>query len=226
MEIKAVLFDCDGLMFETEIVSQQMWRDEAAKYGVTLPEDFFLKITGASRADVKEYEDGIPGLSAVLPLIQKKRFNLDFWSSIHTDCLNKKGLIDLFEYLETNKVKIAVCSSSNSDYVKTLIHTVSEPLHYDAMVTGDMVTHSKPDPEVFLKGAEELHVKPEECLVLEDSKQGIIAAYRAGMHSCFIYDTIRPDSEMKRVMEFQEPSLDEVIGLLEHLRSQESSLAD
>lgn len=220
MDIKAVLFDCDGLMFETEIVSQQMWRDETARYGVTLPEDFFLKITGASRADVKEYEDSIPGLAEVLPLIQKKRFNLDFWSSVHTDCLNKKGLISLFQYLEDQKIRIAVCSSSNSEYVSTLIRTVSIPLHVDVMVTGEMVEHSKPDPEVFLKAAEKLHIMPEECLVLEDSKQGIIAAWRAGMHSCFIYDTIRPDAEMKQAIEFQEPSLDEVIGLLKHIAEQ------
>ncbi|NCB34053.1 MAG: HAD family hydrolase, partial [Erysipelotrichia bacterium] len=187
---------------------------------VTLPEDFFLKITGASRADVKEYEDSIPGLAEVLPLIQKKRFNLDFWSSVHTDCLNKKGLISLFQYLEDQKIRIAVCSSSNSEYVSTLIRTVSIPLHVDAMVTGEMVEHSKPDPEVFLKAAEKLHIMPEECLVLEDSKQGIIAAWRAGMHSCFIYDTIRPDAEMKQAIEFQEPSLDEVIGLLKHIAEQ------
>ena len=184
------------------------------------PDDFFLKITGASRADVKDYEDSIPGLAEVLPLIQKKRFDLTFWGSVHTDCLNKKGLIPLFQYLEEKKIRIAVCSSSNSEYVTTLIHTVSAPLHVDVMVTGEMVEHSKPDPEVFLKAAEQLNIKPEECLVLEDSKQGIIAAWRAGMHSCFIYDTIRPDAEMKQAIEFQEPSMNEVIELLEHIAEQ------
>jgi len=219
MKIKAVLFDCDGLMFETEIVSQEMWRNEAAKYGITLPKDFFSRITGAAPKNVKEYETAIPGLAEVLPLIQKKRFDIDFWGSINSDCLNKKGLIELFRYLNDNGYRIAVCSSSNRKYVETLIGTVSVPLQYSAIISGDMVTHSKPNPEIFLRGAEELGVKPEECMVLEDSKQGILAAYRAGMHSCFILDTIIPDREMKQAMEFQEPSMLEVIDLLEHLRA-------
>ena len=78
-----------------------------------------------------------------------------------------------------------------------------------------MTTRGKPDPEIFLLGAEKLGVDPENCLVLEDSKQGIIAARRAGMHSCFIQDTIEPDEEMEEAIEFRRDSLADVIGLLE-----------
>ena len=147
-------------------------------------------------------------------VMKKKRFDISFWSSIQKDCLNKKGLISLFQWLKQNGYRIGICSSSHRTYVEALLSTVSTPLEYDAIVGGDMVTHAKPDPEIFLVGAKILDVQPAECLVLEDSKQGIIAARRAGMHSCFIEDTIQPDSTMKEMIEYQTENLEEVIQLL------------
>ena len=220
MKIDAVIFDCDGLMFDTEIVAQQIWRDERKKYGITYPEDFFQKITGAGGRDNARYIASIPGLGDILPKIRAKRFDLEFWRSINTDCLNRKGLIELFTYLEEHGYKVAICSSSARAYVEALINTCSKQLKYDVIVCGDMVTHAKPDPEIFLRGAAELGVSPDNCLVLEDSKQGILAAKRAGMRSCFIPDTIVPDDEMKAALDLQRDSLLDVISLLEENREE------
>ena len=89
------------------------------------------------------------------------------------------------------------------------------------MIGGNMVTNGKPDPEIFLKGAECLETDPAECLVLEDSKNGIIAAQRAGMHSCFIKDLIEPDEEMEQAIEFRRDDLSQVIGLIEEMNGDE-----
>ncbi len=214
LDIKAVLFDCDGLMFETELISQQIWKDEAMKLGFTLPEDFFINITGSGGEALNRYLSSIPNGMHLFEVMKKKRFDISFWSSIQKDCLNKKGLITLFQWLKQNGYRIGICSSSYRTYVEALLSTVSTPLEYDAIVGGDMVTYAKPDPEIFLVGAKILSVQPSECLVLEDSKQGIIAARRAGMHSCFIEDTIQPDQSMKEMIEYQAENLEEVIQLL------------
>ena len=218
MEIKAVLFDCDGLMFDTEIIAQQIWRDGAREYGVTLPDDFFEHITGAGGKDLLAYIETVPGAKNLLAVNRGKRFDLDFWRSINTDCLNRPGLIELFAYLEEHDYKVGICSSSAKEYVLALIDSVSVKLHYDTIVCGDMVKHAKPDPEIFLCGAENLGVKPENCLVLEDSKQGILASKNAGMHNCFIEDTIMPDEVMEQAIEFRCASLLEVIDLLERIQ--------
>ncbi len=220
MEIKAVLFDCDGLMFDTEIIAQQIWRDGAREYNVTLPDDFFEHITGAGGKDLLDYIASVPGADLLRKVCRARRFDLDFWRSIHTDCLNRPGLIELFQYLEKNGYPVGICSSSAREYVLALIDSCSVKLHYDTIVCGDMVKHAKPDPEIFLKGAENLDVKPENCLVLEDSKQGILASVNAGMHNCFIPDTIIPDEAMTRAIEFRCESLHEVIGLLERINRQ------
>lgn len=218
--IQAVLFDCDGLMFETERISITMWKEQAEKYHISLPDDFFTKITGSSDKNLHQYLLSIPGLPKVYDAIHRKRFDLDFWKSCGIDTLNKKGLIEIFAYLDEIHMPRAICSSSPREYVETLLSRVSVPLHYDEMICGDMVKKAKPDPEIFLKGAEALDVTPAQCLVLEDSKAGILAAKRAGMHSCWIRDMIEADDEMKKAIEYREDSLLGVIDLLKKLNGE------
>ena len=134
LDIKAVLFDCDGLMFETELISQQIWKDEARKLGFTLPEDFFINITGSGGEELNRYLSSIPSGMDLYKVMKKKRFDISFWSSIQKDCLNKKGLITLFYWLKQNGYRIGICSSSHRTYVEALLSTVSTPLEYDAIV--------------------------------------------------------------------------------------------
>ncbi len=217
MKIKGVLFDCDGLMFDTEKVAQEMWRRIGREYGVEIPDEVFVAITGVKDDHLlRPYYEQIPHLQDVRNQAREQRFNLDFWASFYPDGLTKKGLVKLNYYLRDKGIPCAVCSSSKKAYVETLLKTSSVPLYFDTIIGGDMVTHGKPDPEIFLKGAEMLCVKPEECLVLEDSKMGILAARNAGMHSCFIEDTIHPDEEMLQAIEYQKDDLSQVIDLMEN----------
>jgi beta-phosphoglucomutase-like phosphatase (HAD superfamily) len=217
MKIKAVLFDCDGLMLDTERVSQDMWRRIGRDYGIEIPDEVFVAITGVKDDHLLQpFYEKIPHLKDVRNDARKKRFDLDFWSSFYPDGITKKGLVKLNYYLHEEGIACGVCSSSNKTYVETLLRTSSVPLYFDTIIGGDMVTHGKPDPEIFLKGAEVLGVEPSQCLVLEDSKMGILAARNAGMHSCFIEDTIHPDEEMLQAIEYRKDDLGQVIDLLEN----------
>ncbi len=216
MDIQGVLFDCDGLMFDTERVAQQMWRNIGKEFNVEIPDEVFVAITGVKDDHLLQpFYKKIPHLKEIRDIARTKRFDLDFWASFYPDGLTKKGLVQLNLYLKEHHIPCAVCSSSKKAYVETLLRTSSVPLYFDAIIGGDMVIHGKPDPEIFLKGAKEIGVEPKKCLVLEDSKMGILAAKNAGMHSCFIEDTIHPDEEMKQAIEFQKDHLAQVIELLE-----------
>ena len=163
-----------------------------------------MNITGSGGEELTRYLSSIPKGIHLFEVMKKKRFDISFWSSIQKDCLNKKGLISLFQWLKQNGYRIGICSSSHRTYVEALLSTVSTPLEYDAIVGGDMVTHAKPDPEIFLVGAKILGVKPSELSCLRRFKQGITAAKRAGMHSCFIEDTIKPDHIMKEMIDIKQ----------------------
>lgn len=214
MAIKALLFDCDGLMFDSERIAQEMWRTVGKEYGVEIPDEVFLIITGGYLNDAIKQ---MPGLDKVCEAMEVKRFDLEYWKSFPKDAIVKKGLFELYDYAKQNGLLIAICSSSFRDYVETLLQNVSKPIAYDVIVCGDMVKNRKPDPEIFETAAHLLHVLPEECLVLEDSKNGIIAANRAHMHHCFIQDTIVPDASWEKEIENQASHLGEVIGLIEQL---------
>lgn len=215
MDIKGVIFDCDGLMFNTERYSIHVWKEEAKKAGIALPPDFFERITGSGGEKTLAYIESC-GVKDILPVIRAKRFDLEYLGSRPKDSLNMKGLIEIFTWLNEKGFRIAIASSSPDIYVETLLSTVSVPLHYDALVGGNHVRNSKPDPEIFLLAAKALDVKPEECLVLEDSKAGILAAKNAGMHSVFIEDTVHPDAEMEKAIEYRADSLLNVTDILEN----------
>lgn len=211
MDIQAVLFDCDGLMFNTEVIAQEIWKETANKYHFSLPADFFKQITGS---EVKKELLEDPTVGEIFTEANQKRYDLNFWKKQKIDSMNKKGLVELFDYLEEKKIHAVICSSSPKQYVEVLLERVSKPLSYEFIIGGDSVSHKKPDPEIFLKASALLSVKPEQCLVLEDSKNGIIAAHRANMHHCFIEDTIEKDDELEKLIEFEEKDLNGVIQLL------------
>lgn len=212
MPIKAILFDVDGLMFETEIIAQRMMIEVATEHGLIIPEGYFEAITGSN---VQGILQRFPEVTPILEEMKTKRFDLTFWKNIQKDCLNKEGLLDLYHFLTNHAYQIAICSSSPREYVEAVLSTVSIPIQYDVIVCGDMVEKVKPDPQIFLLASEALGVEPEACLVLEDSKNGILAACRAHMHHCFIQDTIEKDAELQNCIEYECKNLREVIGLLE-----------
>lgn len=212
--IKCVIFDLDGLMVNTEVIARKVYQDEALKFGYDLDEDFFIGITGSTIQASKQHIERYVGLNKHIPYILTKRKEAIINQSKIIGSLNKPGLIELLDYLFKNNYKVCVATSSNLDYATSLINSFGKAYCFDAVCTGDMVTHHKPDPEVFLLAAKSVGVKPEECLVLEDSKNGIIAAKRANMLAGFIYDTVKEDDIVKNLYDYKFNTLDEVIEIL------------
>ena len=110
--MKTVLFDCDGLMFDTERISIAHWKEEAEKNGIVLPEDFFIHTTGVRDDEADAYMRSVKGFYRILDRLKKERFDLSFWRSFGTDGLNKKGLQELIEWMDAHHMPRAVCSSS------------------------------------------------------------------------------------------------------------------
>ncbi len=214
MNIKCVIFDCDGLMFDTEKLSRKHWHLIMDKYGVDIPDDFFDKITGAGKAYANEVINSNPKIAEHIDEIRSNRLPFFQEYVAQGNSLAKKGLFELNEYLRNTDIKVCVASSSHIDYVNWLLSTLNPQMTYTTVLGGNMVEKGKPFPDIFLKAAEIAGIEPENCLVLEDSKNGTLAAKAAGMHRCFIEDLVKPDSEMQSAIEFQLNDLSEVINLL------------
>ena len=214
MKVECVIFDCDGLMFDTEKVSIRNWHEIAAKYDITLDDLFFQKIIGCNQQTILKIFNDYPDIAAHQDEIFATRVEKIFACCKNTGSLNKKGLIPLLDTLDEMNIRKCVASSSNRHYVDTLLNSIGKEVKFDAVVCGDEVKKGKPDPEIFLTAAAKAGVDPQSCLVLEDSKSGILAARNAGMKSVWIYDTVIPDEEMKEALQISCHDLSEVIPLL------------
>lgn len=127
----------------------------------------------------------------------------------------KKGLFPLLEFLKKQGMKLAVATSTSRDKaMKTLFEDTKIGLCFDAVVCGDMVSKSKPNPEIYLKAAECIKTEPSLCYVFEDSVNGIKAAYAAGMKPIMIPDLLPPTDEIRPMLHACFESLEEALDFM------------
>lgn len=193
--IKAVLFDFDGLLVDTEIVSLKIYQEILSEYGFQF-----------SKEEYSKHYSGKTEVENIQRLINTYHLSLT-----HQECLNKvldveqkliaqgvelkTGVKPLLQFLKENNFKIALATSSTRERAISILKR-HDILHYfDEFVFSEDVNSSKPDPEFFLKACEKLHVSPGKAIVLEDSENGIMAAYNAHIPVICIPDMKKPAKE-------------------------------
>ncbi len=122
----------------------------------------------------------------------------------------KPGARELLRSLHEKGVPLALASSTQRALVERWLEDAGLTQYFDALVTGDAVTKSKPDPEIFLTACKMLNVKPENAVVIEDSYNGVRAGFAANMHTLMVPDLLPPNAEMREKAEKIFPSLREV----------------
>ena len=219
--IDAVLFDMDGLIFDTEAVWKRAFFEANEKYGLNLDEDYRQReMAGRQEADIRKmmklefpdvdidaYRDYMRGL-----VIDTIRTSKD---------LLKPHFVQLVKGLKENNIKIALATSSGLDRCEILFTNAGLNFKeiFDAVVTKEEVKNGKPNPEVFLKAAEKLGVSAEVCVVLEDSILGIQAAHNAGAIPVMVVDLIEPDDEIKKLTQNVVYSLSEAKNYILSIKS-------
>jgi beta-phosphoglucomutase len=181
--IKGFLFDLDGVIVETAIFHYQAWRKMANDLGFDISEEFNEGLKGISRMDsmnlILEHGNIALSESEKIELATKKNEHyLTLVSKMTADDI-LPGVKEFFTQIKQTNIKIALGSVSKN--AKTILDGVGLINEFEAIIDGTKITKGKPDPEVFLKGAAELGLSPEECLVFEDAVAGVEAGKNAGM---------------------------------------------
>lgn len=215
LDIELIIFDMDGLMFDTERLSYQAWKEAADLYNYHIDQDLFEKTIGTNLTKTKEIYFDYFGSSFPFDLIKDERVKLsDKFVKINGVPI-KNGLYELLAYLSLKNIKTAVATSTSRIRALNLLSLAQIVDQFDYILCGDEVENSKPNPEIFLKVASKLESKPSKCLVLEDSELGILAAHNAGMMPLMVPDLIEPSEDTQKLLYQRMNSLVEVKLFLE-----------
>lgn len=191
--IKVVIFDMDGLMFNTEALAKEAWLRVGDQLGYPITEKEIAQIRGSTPAASAEIFRAAFGPEFDYPRAKALRNaiveDIIDWEGVPV----KYGLVCLLEHLKAHGLKTAVASSSPRKTIEKYLAMVGLRAYYDVIVGAEDVNHSKPSPDIFLLAADRLGVSPENCVVLEDSANGLRAADGAGMPCVCIPDIAPPD---------------------------------
>lgn len=180
--IRAVLFDMDGLMIDSEPLAKEAWQHTVAQYrpGRALDEAMFGQMLGLRQVEcarlVREWL-ALP----VAPEELGRRRNELFMAMLPGRLRAMPGLFDLLDWLKAHCLPRALVTSGLPDYVAAVVRGLALDGVFSVIVTGQDVSHGKPAPECYLLAAGRLDLPPADCLVLEDAPNGVAAARAAGM---------------------------------------------
>ncbi|MBR6483763.1 MAG: HAD family phosphatase [Clostridiales bacterium] len=194
---KAVIFDMDGVIFDSETCCHIVWTYIAEKHGIKDLDKIYHRLLGINSEATKKIFLEFYGQDFPYDSI-KQEMREEFHRRYGGGRLPKKPYIEeLLKELKDKGYKTAIASSTSTPTVRREIEEAGLIGYFDAIVGGDLVTNSKPDPEIFLIAAEKLGSKPEETYVIEDSYNGIRAAYQGKFIPVMVPDMLPPDEEMK-----------------------------
>lgn len=213
--IKLVVFDLDGTIIDTENIFFNFFKEYNRNNNYESSDEFAYSLLGIRRSELcKKLADHFGEEYPVEHMLMEKNLRMQELLE-HGKIAIKPGYFELIKYLKDKKIAKAVASSSSKKRISAYLKSLGIIEDFQFIIGGDNVTQSKPSPEIFLKTAESLAIHPANTMVLEDSVNGIKAAYCAGMLPVMIPDLIKPDAEIKKLLYREAKNFVEVIGIIE-----------
>ncbi len=195
--VEAIVFDMDGVLFDTQKIFVQSWFKTAEKLGIKDIDKPAYVCIGQNRADTNAYLKSFYGEDFDTDEFQRVKVEF-FKKELHDNGVPvMKGARELLEYLRNSPYKVALASSSRKEQVLENLRSTGLEGDFDIIVTGDMVEHSKPSPDIYLKACELLNVAPKNAIAVEDSYNGLESAYAAGMLPVMIPDMLPVTDEIR-----------------------------
>ena len=210
----AVVFDMDGVIFDSERAVMQCWKEVASRHNIPDIEKAILACTGTTMVRTREIMLNLYG--ADFPYDEYARESSAIFHSRYDGgrLPMKPGVKELLTFLKERGKKIALASSTRQQVVTDELRDAGIIEYFDRIICGDMVSRSKPAPDIFLKACEELNVSPSDSYAIEDSYNGIRAAHVGGLHPIMVPDLLPADEEMQSLAEIVLPNLTSVMEYL------------
>jgi len=213
MNIKAVLFDMDGLIFDTEGLYKKSWQHAVSEQGLELTDKYYQKFIGVQDAECERLLDMKFGEQLDMARFRQVRDTM-LDAERENGIAYKTGFKELFAELKGREFKCALVTSSALPQAQHHFAGTDYLSLFDAVITAEKVKNGKPAPDCYCMASEQLDIAPVECLVLEDSNNGMRAGLNAGCHAIMIPDLLKPDEDVAERATSVVGSLAEVRQLL------------
>ncbi len=216
--MKLIIFDLDGVLLDSEPLYMAMNQKLFKTLGVNISvEEYhsFVGISATTMWTIIKAKAHLPQSAEELKAVEKE---LKYKTLNETPLVPTEGVVEFLEKLKAGRYTMAIASSGLRKNIDTILNKLNVKGYFDLIVSGEDVVKGKPEPDIFLKVSNHFGLKPEDCIVIEDSKNGVLAAKAAGM-TCLAY--FNPHSGNQDLTKadfifdhFNDPKLDERLGLV------------
>ena len=197
MKNKAVIFDMDGIIFDSERLILDCWEKVGEKYQFANIREVCIDCIGTNRVRTKEIVCAYYGENFPYDEYSKEATGL-FREYVQTKGLPvKKGVRELLQYLQAERIPIGLASSTRLAIVEEELRQAGLYDYFQVVMGGDQLKRSKPEPDIYLLTCEKMGILPECAYAIEDSYNGIRSAYSAGMMPIMVPDILQADDEMR-----------------------------
>lgn len=196
MPIKAVLFDMDGVLLDSEplhvVINSEIYKD----LGITIDQDLINEFVGRTSSERWKRIKAKFGLEHTVEQLSDRQWNALIKALQDSELRSSAGLDTLLAYMKENGIRATIASASAGSFVEAVIEYLGLRDVMEGATTGDEVVHCKPAPDIFLLAAQKLGVPPSECLVIEDSSAGVRAGKAAGMFTVGYKNPTSPGQDL------------------------------
>ena len=213
-KFKAVIFDLDGLMIDTERIAADAWLRAASDLGYALSENVVHQMIGRTGSDSDAILRKNLGETVGLDELKARRLAYTDDHIMNVGIPLKAGLVEMLDFLDEKRVHKAVATSSTRERAVMKLRRTGLHERFPILISSDDVQCGKPAPDIYLKTSERLGVPPHHCLVLEDSDAGARSAHAAGMNVIIVPDLKEPADDVKSLAYRVESSLSDVLRFL------------
>ena len=220
MQIKAVIFDMDGLMLDTEKLLVKYWCEAAHRLGFPMEREHALALRSFSRKFAAPKLKEWFGEDCDYQQIRDLRVKLMNEYTDKYGLEKKAGLDTLLDYLGKNGYRAAVATATDVSRAAKYLKQIGVYDKFEQIICGNMLENGKPRPDIYLYACEKLGLPPENCMALEDSPNGVKSASSAGCITVMVPDLTPPEKEQLDVIYTSVPSLDKVIEVLERIKGE------